>query len=373
MAICITATGLYTPPHSISNDELVASLNAHSDWFNKQHASDIEAGVVTAKKGSSAEFIEKVSGIKSRYVVDKEGVLDHTRMKPHLPKRSNDELSLQAQMGVAAAQDALNKANVTADDVDVVILACSNMQRAYPAVAIEIQAALGMTRGYAFDMNVACSAATFGIQQAVDAIKAGNAKRVLVVNGEITSGHLNWTLRDSHFIFGDVATATLVEDCDTPKGFEVLGTRLYTQFSNNIRNNFGFLNRTEDEVDADKGVDDKLFIQNGRAVFKEVCPKVVEMITEHLATLNKTPDDVSRFWLHQANANMNEYILKSMVGKDFDVSLAPVILDEYANTSSAGSIIAFHKHQEGLNSGDLGVICSFGAGYSIGSVLVKKV
>ena len=86
-----------------------------------------------------------------------------------------------------------------------------------------------------------------------------------------------------------------------------------------------------------------------------------------------SPDQVARFWLHQANANMNEYILKTMLGREFDPSIAPVILDEYANTSSAGSIIAFDLYSDDLNSGDVGVICSFGAGYSIGSVLIKKV
>ena len=373
MAICITASGLYTPEARITNEELVESLNKHAERFNHEYAAQIESGLATSKKGSSAAFIEKVSGIKARHVIDKDGVLNPERMRPSFTYRSDEQISLQAEIGVKAAQKALDSAGLQADQLDAVILACSNMQRAYPAVAIEIQAALGMTQGYAFDMNVACSAATFGIEQAVNSIKAGQAKRVLVVNAEITSGHLNWTERDSHFIFGDVATAVIVEQCDEPRGYEVLGTKLLTQFSNNIRNNFGFLNRTEvGAPEADPAHDDKLFVQNGRAVFKEVCPKVVSVITEHLANHQMSPDQVVRFWLHQANANMNEYILKTMLGREFDPTIAPVILDEYANTSSAGSIIAFDLYNDDLNSGDVGVICSFGAGYSIGSVLIKK-
>lgn len=377
MSIYITGTGLYTPPHSISNEELVASLNAYTEKYNADHAEAIAAGELAEKKGSSAEFIEKVSGIKNRYVVEKAGILDPARMVPNYPARSNEQLSLQAEMGVAAAKDAIQNAGLTAQDIDAVILACSNMQRAYPAVAIEIQSALGI-QGFAFDMNVACSAATFGLQQAVNTIKAGNAQRVLMVNVEITSGHLNWTERDSHFIFGDVATAVVVEAADVTKKatkcFEVLGTKLYTEFSNNIRNNFGFLNRAESADGILNTKDEqKLFVQNGRAVFKEVCPKVAEIITTHLQAHEKNPADVSRFWLHQSNANMNAFILKAMLGKDYDESLSPTILDDYANTSSAGSIIAFHKYKENLNTGDIGVICSFGAGYSIGSVLVKYV
>ncbi len=91
--------------------------------------------------------------------------------------------------------------------------AASNMQRAYPAMAIEVQQALGI-EGFAFDMNVACSSATFGIKTAADFIATGSAEAVLMVNPEICSGHLNFRDRDSHFIFGDVATAVIVERAD---------------------------------------------------------------------------------------------------------------------------------------------------------------
>jgi beta-ketodecanoyl-[acyl-carrier-protein] synthase len=370
MSIRITGTGLYTPPLSISNEELCESINAYVEKYNNDHAAEIEAGTLTAKRGSSAEFIEKVSGIKSRYVADKAGVLDPTRMCPHIPERSNDEWSIQAEWGVIACQQALENAGLVPDDIDAVILACSNMQRAYPAVAVEIQAALGMTHGYAFDMNVACSAATFGLQQGVDAIKSGSAKRVLVVNVEITSGHLNFTDYSSHFIFGDVATAVVLEDSDSKPGFEILGTKLATQFSNNIRNNFGFLNRADE---SGIGKDDKLFVQNGNKVYREVSPMVAKTITAHLQTLGFGVEDVKRYWLHQANANMNQFILKMMLGYEPDAARAPIILDEYANTSSAGVIIALHKCSADLQAGDIGVLCSFGAGYSIGSVIVKKV
>ena len=81
---------------------------------------------------------------------------------------------------------------------------------------------------------------------------------------------------------------------------------------------------------------------------------------------------VKRFWLHQANLGMNKLIAKKLLGRDPEPEEAPVILDEYANTSSAGSVIAFHKHRDGIAVGDLGVLCSFGAGYSVGSVLLRK-
>lgn len=368
MGIRITGTGLFHPEHVITNEELVESLNAYVEQYNQDHAEQIEAGELEARRGSSAEFIEKASGVKRRYVVEKTGVLDPNRLRPRLAERSDDELSIQAEWGVTAAKQAMENAGVTAEDIDVVILACSNLQRAYPAVAIEIQTALGI-QGYAYDMNVACSAATFGLKQAYDAIKSG-ARRVLLVNVELTSGHTDYRSRDCHFIFGDVATASIIENTDTKTGFEILDTDLFTQFSNNIRNNFGFLNGSELT-----SRDDKQFRQDGRKVFKEVCPLVAKMISNQLEKNQIKPEQVKRFWLHQANQNMNELILKLVVGKEAaeaDPSLVPIILDEFANTSSAGVIIALHRSAHEVNDGEYGVLCSFGAGYSVGSILVQK-
>ncbi len=320
---------------------------------------------------SSVEFIVKASGIKSRYVIDKAGVLDPDTMTPRIPERPNDEISVLAEIGVAAAKQAMAQAGRGPADIDGVICAASNMQRAYPAMAIEIQFALGI-EGYGFDMNVACSSATFGIQAAADMIRAGHARAILVVNPEICSGHLNFRDRDSHFIFGDVATAVLLEASDkatSPHAFEIVDTRLKTQFSNNIRNNFGFLNRCAPEG---VGKTDKLFVQEGRKVFKEVVPMVSDMILAHAAERGIEPGALKRLWLHQANINMNDFIARRVLGRDPHPGESPVILDEYANTSSAGSIIAFHKYQDDLKAGDLGLICSFGAGYSAGTVIVRK-
>ncbi|MBP6115627.1 MAG: beta-ketoacyl-ACP synthase III [Neisseriaceae bacterium] len=367
----ISATGLYTPPHAISNDELVHTFNAYVNQYNDTHQAEIAAGSLEALRESSSEFIEKASGIKSRYVLDKTGILDPNLMRPNLPERSNDELSIQAQMGVEAATAALNKAGLTGADIDMVIVACSNMQRAYPAVSVEIQAAIGC-EGFAFDMNVACSSATFGLQTAQNAIVAGSAKRVLMVNAEICSAHLNFRERDSHFIFGDAATAVIVERADLVAehtGFDIIGCQLWTQFSNSIRNNAGFLNRCAPEHAHDS---DKLFVQNGRKVFKEVCPAVGEHIVRHLDAVDLPAERVTRFWLHQANLSMNELIAKRVLGRVATREEAPIILDQYANTSSAGSIIALHLHHEGMNPGDYGVVSSFGAGYSIGSVILQK-
>ena len=99
---------------------------------------------------------------------------------------------------------------------------------------------------------------------------------------------------------------------------------------------------------------------------------VAELLTTHLADLGLAPADVRRFWLHQANLSMNELIAKRVLGREATREEAPVILDEYANTSSAGSVIAFHKYQQGLQPGDAVVLSAFGAGYSAGSVVMRR-
>jgi beta-ketodecanoyl-[acyl-carrier-protein] synthase len=370
--IVISGTGLYTPAESISNEELVDSFNAYVEIYNAAHTDEIAAGELAALQPSSAEFVEKASGIKSRYVMNKDGILDPNRLTPRLPERPNDAQSIQCEMGVAAARQAMAQAGKSADDIDAVIVAASNMQRAYPAMAVEIQDALGI-KGYGFDMNVACSSATFGIQQARDAVTTGSANCVLMLNPEICSGHLNFRDRDSHFIFGDVCTAVIVERAETATSSEqylIVDTKLQTIYSNNIRNNFGFLNRGDE---SGIGNVDKLFVQEGRKVFKEVCPAVATQISAQLEKLEIAPEQLKRMWLHQANLSMNQLISRRVLGRDATADEAPTILDEYANTSSAGSVIAFHKHRDDFKSGDLGILCSFGAGYSIGSVVLKKV
>jgi beta-ketodecanoyl-[acyl-carrier-protein] synthase len=193
-----------------------------------------------------------------------------------------------------------------------------------------------------------------------------------VVSPEICSGHLEWRDRDCHFIFGDVCTALVLERAKDAKcaHFVVRSTRCATQFSNNIRNNNGFLRRTRPDGLKDRR--DMQFMQEGRKVFKEVLPMVSAHIAAHLSDEAVEARDLRRLWLHQANKSMNDFIGKKVMGRVPTPDEQPNILQDYANTSSAGSIIAFSKYSDDLKPGDAGLICSFGAGYSVGSVLVER-
>lgn len=369
--IVISGAGLWNPEHTISNEELVASYNAWAEKYNNEHADAIATGTEVEKPLSSAEFIAKASGIKNRFAFSKEGILDIERMRPYFAERSDEDLSQQAEMAVNAARIAMAEANKTAKDIDAVIVSCAYTQRAYPAIAIEVQKELGV-EGFAFDMLVACSAATFALQRAYEMVAAGTAKCVLAINPELTSPQVNYCDRDSHFIFGDVATATVIEDAATVSSdhsYDILSTKAVTTFSNNIRSNFGFTSRASD---TEPYAADKLFHQEGRKVFKEVCPMAAKHIGEHIARHNLAPADIKRWWLHQANINMNTLIAKQLLGRIATPEEAPIVLDRYANTASAGSLIAFNLHHKDLQKDDYGLICSFGAGYSIGSLLIQK-
>ena len=370
-AIAITGSGISVPEFTITNEELCTAFNTYVRNFNKEKAAAIESGEITPLQESTADFIEKASGIKQRYVVNKSGILDPELMRPDIPQRPNEELCHQADLAVRACKQALESAGRTGEEIDMVLLASSNLQRQYPAVAMEVQDALG-ARGFAYDMNVACSSGTFAVQAAADAVRAGSAKCAIVVVPEIMSGHLNWCDRDSHFIFGDGCAALIIEELDNSKAahsWKIKGTKALARYSQNIRNNGGYLGRCDPERRDDP---DKLFVQQGRKVFKDIVPLASSFIKEHIESLGADPCKIDRYWLHQANANMNRLIIKRIIGADPTPKTAPTILDNYANTAGAGSMIAFHLHNQDLPSGANGVLCSFGAGYSIGSVLLQK-
>ncbi len=368
--VVISGSGLFTPTDSISNAELVQSYNQYADLYNTEHAAAIAAGEIPALEYSSTEFIEKASGIKSRHVLYKEGILDPAIMHPVFTKRGEEQVPEMVEMALVAAKQAMLQANKTAADIDLIICAASNMQRPYPALAIEVQQQLG-AGGYAFDMNVACSSATFAISNAVNAIRGGTARTVLVVNPEFASPQVDYRNRDSHFIFGDVCTATIIEaeeSANSDASYRILGMRLKTEFSNNIRCDLGYTEHCFAQPDEKA----PFFKQQGRKVFKELLPIVADVILAELAAHEVAPDTLKRLWLHQANINMNIFAARKILGREPLPEEAPLVLDRYANTASAGSIIAFHLYQQGMQAGDKAVLCSFGAGYSVGCLLLEK-
>jgi beta-ketodecanoyl-[acyl-carrier-protein] synthase len=366
----ITGHGVWHPDNVLNNEELCAAFNQFVRRENAKHADAIAAGTMAPLKESTPAWVVKASGIKLRYVEDKTGLLDPERMCPNIPDRPEDQLSIQAEYSLNAGRRALAVAGRAPEDVDLIVLGCSNLQRMYPSIAIEVQNALG-AHGYGFDILLGCSAATGATQLASQAVQLGQAECALVVIPELTTGHMNWRERDSHFIFGDASVALVVEPSERarPGAWEILSTRMASKWSNNIRNNRGYLDRCDPTTENN---DDKLFHQSGRRVFKDVVPLASRFIADHIASHDLEPSQIARYWLHQANQSMNELIAKRILGRDATREEAPIILDEYGNTASAGSLIAFSKHNEDLSAGSYGVMASFGAGYSLGSLLLQR-
>ena len=367
--IYIAGTGIWHPEEKVSNNEIVNSYNSFVEKFNQENKLDIENGSIDAMELSSAEFIEKASGIKSRYVIDKEGILDINRMMPRVKNEHPDRLSIHAEVGIKAAKKAMEQANVGPNEIDAVIVGTSHAARNYPAVAIEIQQELGII-GYGYDMLVGCSSTTFAINNAYSDIASGLANTILVINPEVSTPFVNFTHRDKHFIFGDGCAATVVQrDSTSSKAFKIIDRKLHTQFSNNIRSNYSYLNRAA--VDS-KNNEDLLFHQNGRGVFKDVCPLVASLISEQLEKNDISPEEISKFWLHQANGKMIRLITSKILGTDdFDENITPMPITEFGNLASVGSLFAFNLNND-LSKGQKGVICSFGAGYSVCSIIVEK-
>ncbi len=367
---CISGIGVEIPENVITNDELVESFNAWVDAENERRAATGEEPV----KRSDTDFIEYASGVKQRRVLVRDGILDPERMAPRMPRRADDEISIMAEFGVASAKKALDDAGIEAAEIDMVICAASHQQRPYPAMAIEIQKELG-TSGSAFDMSLGCSSAVAGLHVATNLIRTGAQKRVLVVTPEIITGHLNFRDRQTHFIFGDASTAMVVEgmsDDEARAGrFEIVDTRTWTQFSNNIRSNFGFLSRVTQDDTAAVEMADNMIRQVGNRVFKEVTVAGHRFMIEFLGDHGHTPQSIRRFWLHQANARMNAMMLKLAFGHEVDNDRAPIILGDIGNTAAAGAVIALERYHRDMEPGEYGLMCAFGAGYSIGGALLR--
>ncbi len=365
----LRGVGVFIPDDVITNDELVESFNAFVTSENALRAPKGEPPL----EMSSARFILEASGVARRHVLQKAGVLDPARMTPNLAERPDAQLSIQAEFGLASARLAIADAGLDPAEIDLVICSCAHHQRPYPAIAIEIQRALG-AKGAAFDMNVACSSTTFAMHVGVQMVQSGAARNVLVCSPEIMSGHLNFRDRKTHFIFGDASASILISATTSASAaktpvYAIEQSEIWTEFSSNIRSNFGFLNRTSPQT-AD--ADDKLVTQQGNRVFKDVVLAAGRFLREFLGRAKLSVDSIDRFWLHQANLKMIRALMRNIAGAELP-DRVPITLADLGNVAAPGSIIAFARTREEAPLGGRGIICSFGAGYSIGCLLLRRV
>ena len=201
----LLGAGVHIPEPVITNAELVESFNAWVATENQGRAARGEP----PQEASDAAFIVKASGVCQRHVLEKSGILDPARMVPRLPERANEEISILAEIGVAAARAALTP--VQGRRIDAVICAASNMQRRLSGHGHRDAAGAGHERLRLRHERRLFLRRPSGSRRRPTTSRPATPARFWCVNPEITSGHLNFRDRDSHFIFGDVATAVIVE------------------------------------------------------------------------------------------------------------------------------------------------------------------
>jgi 3-oxoacyl-[acyl-carrier-protein] synthase-3 len=269
-----------------------------------------------------------------------------------------------AFMATAAARIALADAGATAADVDAIILATSTPDQAFPATALRVQAELGVTRGFGFDLSAACAGFIYGLSIADGMIRSGQARGILVIGSEVYSRILNWQDRGTCVLFGDGAGAVFVRASklrdDDRCG--ILSTHIHAQGS------LGDILY----VDGAVGRPDKPghLVMHGREVFRHAVTRLAEAVDEALAANAMTHEDVDWLVPHQANLR----IIDAMGRK---LKLPPervvVTVDRHANTSAASVPLALAEARADgrIRAGDLVVLEALGGGLTWGSALVR--
>lgn len=308
----IAGCGGYLPPDILDNDALAAryGLDTSDDWIRER------------------------SGITQRHLAGPDDTC--------------------ASLGAEAARRALVHAGVTVDEVDAVIVATATPDHAFPSTAVRIQALLGMTRGFGFDISAACTGFVYALSVADAMIRAGQARSILVIGSEVYSRILDWTDRGTCVLFGDGAGAVLLRAEEGERG--VLSTHLH----------------------ADGRHGDILLVEGttgplrmaGREVFKHAVNKLSAVVDEALAANSIGREDVQWLVPHQANIRIIE-----AMGKKLGLPRERVVVtvDRHANTSAASVPLALAEavHDGRIQRGDLVLLEAIGGGLTWGGALIR--
>jgi 3-oxoacyl-[acyl-carrier-protein] synthase-3 len=316
----LAGCGGYLPERIVTNDELSRTVDTSDEWIRER------------------------TGIRQRHFAGKH--------------------ETAAFMATEAAVTALADAGVTRTDVDAILLATSTPDQAFPATALRVQAQLGITRGFGFDLSAACAGFIYGLSVADSMIRSGQAQGILVIGSEVYSRILNWQDRGTCVLFGDGAGAVFLRASDMRDDDRrgVLSTHLHAQ---------GTLGDIL-YVDGAVGQPDKPghLVMNGREVFRHAVTRLAEAVEEALAANGLTHADVDWLVPHQANRR----IIDAMGRK---LRLPPqrvvVTVDRHANTSAASVPLALAEARADgrIRAGDLVLLEALGGGLTWGSALVR--
>ena len=270
-----------------------------------------------------------------------------------------------ADIGTAAAKQALERAGVDPSEIDLIILATSTPDNTFPATAVEIQARLGITRGAAFDMQAVCSGFIFGLATADNFLRCGQYERALVIGAETFSRILDWEDRGTCVLFGDGGGAVVVEaqklnGAATDRG--ILATELRSD------------GRYKDKLYVDGGPSSTGTVghlrMQGRDVFRHAVVNISEIIMDTLKRAGYTTDDVDWFVPHQANKRILDGTARKI---GLPLEKIVVTIDKHANTSAASIPLALNSaFTDGrIKEGDLVLMEAMGGGFTWGAVLVR--
>lgn len=294
---------------------------------------------------TSDEWIVERSGIRARHIADE-------------AERTSD-------LGIAAAHQALVRAGVDPVDVDLVVCATATPDRTFPATAVTIQRALGVTKGAAFDVQAVCSGFIYALTVADNFLKTGQFKRAVVVGAETFSRILDWSDRSTCVLFGDGAGAIVLEAQPQHGGRDdrgVIATRIRSD------------GRFEDLLYVDGGPGSTKTVghlrMNGREVFRHAVQKIAGIIEETLVMTGFAPDEIDLYVPHQANKRILDGVVRKL---GVPPEKIVVTLDRHGNTSAASIPLAlnhaFEEHR--VKEGDLVLMEAMGGGFTWGAALAR--
>ena len=322
MAIRIIGTGSYLPKKVADNHFLSTIVDTDDEWIRQR------------------------TGIKERHLSNgKEGT---TYMATH------------------AAEAALENAGITADELDMIIVATVSADTYVPRTSCQVQGAIGAIRATCFDLNAACSGFLFAMNTAYAYIEMGMAKTILIIGAETLSREVDWSDRSSCILFGDGAGAAIMRQEEGKGGLiaSVTGSDgsqgdVLTCKGRGIQNPFHQSKRKKDYLRME-----------GQAVFRFAVTMVPRCIKQILKKTGYDTEDIKFFVLHQANVRILELIAKRL---KVDIDKFPMNLDRYGNTSSASIPILLDELNRNnlLEPGDKIVLSGFGGGLTWGAVLIE--
>jgi 3-oxoacyl-[acyl-carrier-protein] synthase-3 len=317
----IRGVGAHLPKRVVTNDELAKIVDTTDEWIRER------------------------SGIRQRHIA---GENEHT-----------------SDLGTAAAHQALIRAGIDPIDIDLVICATATPDRTFPATAVRIQSALGVTKGAAFDIQAVCSGFVYAMTVADSFLKSGQFKRAIVVGAETFSRILDWQDRSTCVLFGDGAGAVVLE-AQPQKGTNADRGILSTI----IRSD----GRFEDLLYVDGGPGSTKTVghlrMNGREVFRHAVQKISGVIEETLVTTGFSADEIDLFVPHQANQRILDGIAKKL---GVDPAKIVMTLDKHGNTSAASIPLALNQAFEDhrIKEGSLVLMEAMGGGFTWGAVLAR--